>query len=236
MGVVMSDDKNELVNVPQARAGLIAALNVLARAGGELRYNGLTLGFYNLVWFVASLPVITLPPATAALYAVTREISYRRSVTVGEFWGAMRTYWWVSWRWALLNAVAAGIIFANLTFYRYLENVCGLPLLVLWIGITLVWIVVQLYCFPTLLEQIQPSLRTALRNAPVLALHYPVFTLTVVSVTGLLAFISVIAPFLWALITTALLAFLHNRAVYYLIQVEQGHDPYMTIVSSDSLS
>ena len=44
-------------------------------------------------------------------------------------------------------------------------------------------------------------------------------------------FISMVIPYLWVLITPALLAFFYNGAVYYLVQVERGKTPDLEVES-----
>lgn len=216
-------------NDVRRRAGMIAAWEAIAQAVIDLRYVGVTLAYFNVLWLFSSLLIITAPPAIAALYAITRSLGYRRSVGWRDFLGAQKTYFFAGWRWALLNAAAGGIIFANLTFYSYMDDTLGLLLIGLWIGLACVWIVVQMYCFPVLLEQEEPRLRTAVRNAFVLCLRHPFFTLTYALVVGFIVFISLVVPYLWALITPALLAFIYNRAVFYLVRIEQGQDPDLEI-------
>lgn len=211
------------------RAGMVAAWEAIAQAVIDIRYVGVTLAYMNLLWLLCSLPIITAPPATAALYVMTHEIGYRREVGWREYLRACRDYFFAGWRWALLNLIAGGIIFANLVFYSSLEISAGLLLIGLWVGLTFIWIVVQMYCFPVLLEQEKPSVRQALRNAAVLSLRHPLFTLTYALVAGVFVFISLVMPYLWALVTVALLAFLYNGAVRYLVQVEQGKDPELEI-------
>lgn len=222
------------MNESRRRAGMIAAWESIAQTVIDVRYVGVTLVYVNLLWVLGSVLIVTLPPATAALYVITREIGYRRQIGWRDFIEAMKTRYFVGWRWALLNLAAAGIIFANLTFYSYLDPSTGLPLIGLWAGLTFLWIVVQMYCFPVLLEQECPSVRIALRNAAVLSLRHPLFTLTYALVAGFFVFLSVVVPYLWALITPALLAFMVNRAVYYLVQIEQGNDPELEIETFDS--
>jgi len=211
------------------RAGMIAAWEAIAQTVIDVRYVGVTLAYINVLWLFSSVLIVTAPPATAALYAITREIGHRRAVGWRDFLHALKAHFWVGWRWALLNLVAAGIIFANLTFYSYLESPVGLLLIGLWLGITFVWLIVQMYCLPVLLEQTQPRVCTALRNAFVISLRHPLFTLTYALVAGFFVFISVVVPYLWAIITPALLAFMYNRAAFYIIQIEQGNDPDLEI-------
>lgn len=74
-------------------------------------------------------------------------------------------------------------------------------------------------------ETRQPAVRTAF----ILGLRHALFPRTYAFVAGYFVFLSVIVPTLWALITPALLAFLYNRAVVDLVQIEQGKEPELEI-------
>ncbi len=213
------------------RVGMIAAWEAIAQAVIDLRYVGVSLAYFNVIWLIGCLPVITAPASTAALYVITRRMNRREDVGWRDFLRALRTYFFAGWRWAFLNGVAAGIIFANLTFYSYMPAPAGPLLIALWLGATVLWLIVQMYCFPVMLEQETPTLRHSVRNAWVLALRHPFFTLTYALVAGFFVFISVVIPYLWVLITVALLAFLYNGAVRYLVQIERGETPDLEIES-----
>ncbi|MCD4687281.1 MAG: DUF624 domain-containing protein [Anaerolineae bacterium] len=211
------------------RAGMIAAWEAIAQFVIDVRYVGITLLYLNVLWVLCSLPVITAPAATAALYVTTRDLTHRREISWRAYLRACQTYFFTGWRWVLMNAIAGGIVYANLTFYSYMPPPFGPLLIALWLGAVVVWLMVQMYCFPVMLEQEKWNVRQALRNALVLVLRHPFFTLTYALVAGFFAFISLIIPYLWLLITTALFAFLYNGAVRYLVQVERGATPELEI-------
>ena len=73
----------------------------------DVRFIGIYLISFNLLWFFMSLPIITLPSATGALYVVTRDMVHRRSVNWRDFFAAMKAHWFTSWRWGFVNLAAA---------------------------------------------------------------------------------------------------------------------------------
>jgi len=207
------------------RIGMVAAWRMLADSVIDIRYVGMSLIFYNLLWFFSSLPIITFPPATAAMYVITRKIGYRESVDWRMFFTALITYFVVAWRWAVLNLAVLGIIGLNLWFYSSFSSLVGLVLTAFWVGLAFIWIMIQMYCFPVLLEQEYPHVLMAVRNAAALAFRHLFFTLTYALIAGFFVFMSVVVPYFWMIFTGALLAFFYNRGVYYLVQRELGHDP-----------
>jgi uncharacterized membrane protein YesL len=206
-----------------ARAGIMAAWHLLGETLiHDIRFTGIYLVGFNLLWVLCSVPIITLPPATAALYVVTQQLAKRQRVSHNDFFRAMLKYAVVSWRWGLLNIAAVLVLWTNFWFFSRLDA-AFLNALVL--GLGLAWLLIQMYCFPILLEQQQPSVRQALRNALVLCLRHPGFTLMYGVVTVFYVAASLSISYLWVLITAALIAFSYNRALIYLLSVERGEEP-----------
>jgi uncharacterized membrane protein YesL len=191
----------------------------------DVRDDLADLVVYNLLWFFCCLPLVTAPPATAALYAVTREMVYRQDVEWRSFFRAFKEYAWVGWRFGLVNLAALLIVLMNFWFYGYFVQPFRALLTSLWVGIALIWTMIQLYCFPVLLEQEDRKVRQALWNALALCVRHPLFTLVYLLVTVVLLAYSVLVPFLVMLLTVSFLFFFHGRGVYYLLQIERGNDP-----------
>jgi uncharacterized membrane protein YesL len=213
------------VMAPRRRANMLDAWRVLGSAVDDMRDIGVYLVALNLVWFFSSALIVTAPPATAALYVLTRELGYRRRIDRLDFFRDMRRCWWLGWRWALLNGLAGVIYAANIAFYGTLDP----PLNILgrggWTVVFLAWLLAQLYCFPVLLEQEQPSVRRALRNAFVLLLRHPVYTLVMLLVVVAFTIARIALAYFWIFFTVALIFYLCNRSVWYLTQLEQGIEP-----------
>ncbi len=209
-------------------AGMFAAWRAIARAVIDVRFIGVTLIYFNLLWFFCSIPLVTLPPATAAFYVVLRELGARRDVSWHNFFRAMGQHFLISWQWGIIN-VAAGVLFAvNFWFYAQLPAPFGLLLTALLTGLLLTWLMVQMYTYPVLLEQEQPRVWQALRNAYALCLHHPVFTLTHALIAGIFVFMSLVVPYFWMIFTVGLIFYFYNQAVMTLLKFERGEDPFAT--------
>ncbi len=197
----------------------------LSGAAWDLLYVGFDLVVINVLWALFSLTVIGFPPATAALFTVAGDLAYRRHTGWRAFFRAARDQFWAGWRWAILNGVAIGIVALNIWFYSGIAARWAGLLGFAWIGLLMIWIGVELYSFPLLLEQERPSVRLAARNALALTVRYPAFTLVHALIAGAIILISLLLPLLWALVTAGLLAFLYARAVRVLLTAERGGDP-----------
>jgi uncharacterized membrane protein YesL len=207
------------------RATLIDAWAVMGRTVADVRDLGVYLIALNIVWFFTSALIIAAPPATAALYAITREYSYGNRVDWLDFFRLIRRYFWVAWRWGLLNLCAAAVYIANLQFYATQPATWSLLGRGFWTVAFIVWIITQMYCFPVLLEQEHPRIRTALRNAFVLVLRHPLFTATYTIVAAVLVLASIAVAYFWIFFTVSLLCYAYNRAVWYLTRLEHGEEP-----------
>jgi uncharacterized membrane protein YesL len=117
----------------------------------------------NVLWLLLSLPVVTWPAATAALfYLVHRVILEERALDpdyarVSDFWVGFRRYGWQSTLVALLDVAVLFVLGVAFWFYngsqieplRWLVGPIGL------MGVA--WLCAQLYLFPLLIVSPQMS-------------------------------------------------------------------------------
>jgi uncharacterized membrane protein YesL len=177
----------------------------------------------NVIWFIVSLPIITLIPATAALFYATNRLAHHRSSGWHIFFEGFRLYLWRSWLWGLLNILIIAILVSNFLFYsRSGENwtVWARALVIL---VSAFWGALQIYTLPLLIEQEKPDLRLALRNSLVIFLKRPLRTLGMVLLIGILAVgTTLIIQPAWIFITGSLCAFLANQATISAIAAITG--------------
>jgi len=176
----------------------------------------------NLLWVLSIPLVITLPPATAGMFYLTNQVAHHKSVELGMFFEGFKKYFLKSWLLTLLNAAALLIFYTNFTFYgARVAGQWGSILQGLFVGLAVMWCLIQLYVFPMLFEQEEPRLLLALRNAALMAFASPIATLVLgvlLVATALLSF-ALALPFAVALMAVVCLA--ANEAVLTLL-VEFG--------------
>ncbi len=107
----------------------------------------------NLLWLVVSIPIITLPAATAGLFAVFSPwVRGKPSEVFSDFFGAMRRHWLKSTLIGVLDAVVGGLTISNFFILRLMDLEL-LPFL-LFQGVTLIvgllLLVTNLYIWPLL--------------------------------------------------------------------------------------
>ena len=177
-------------------------------------YNGMVgLASMNFVWLMLSLTVILLPPATAGIGVVTNSIAHGRGAHFSDFWQGMRRYAWVSYRWALLNIAAVVVLTVGFRFYGATGGALGAVIQVLFVTAGVLWLAMQLYTWPLLIEQQEKRLRLALKNALFLTLANPIFTFVLVGATALALALSLLTILPVAVFFTTFASLLGSRAV-----------------------
>lgn len=137
----------------------------------------------NVFWAVGSFFIITMPAATAGLFAVfvpwVREQPFE---LLSTFFGGMRRYWLKSTAVFLINLVIGGFVLLNLLILPQIEmrpivTLLPLSVTVLVAGVALM---TNVYIWPLLILQDLP-LRHLLQNALKLALGHAGWTVLVLA-------------------------------------------------------
>jgi uncharacterized membrane protein YesL len=181
---------------------------------------------YNVLWFIVSLPIVTIIPATAGLFYVTNKIAHKQPVEWQDFFRGMRRYFWQSWLWGALNLVVAVIFFVNNIYYVANPSALSTIARVVVLMLGVFWVSTQLYMFPLLMEQEKPQLRLALRNSVVIILKRPLFSLRTALLVILIALFTTafIWP-LWMVLIAAYCARVANHATVSSIAKIDGRIP-----------
>lgn len=172
----------------------------------------------NLLCFLLSIPLITLAPALAGVYYVTNHLAHGRYRTEWrDFFVGFKQYLAKSWQVLLADLFLLLLIVSNIIFYNSMPNQIVRLVSILWLYLLAFWLGLQIYLFPLLMEQEDKRLLLIFRNAIVLTLKHPLFTIAFLLVILLLLVISLalVAPIVVLLIS--LVAFLSNRALLTLI-------------------
>lgn len=151
--------------------------------------------FLSVVWFVACLPVFTVFPATAALFAVVREWVNR-----GEFDGAVRGFFaffranfWQSLGVGLLWTLLGALLAINLLLVGGMPNVLRIPLYVFFLSASLFYVTTSAFLFPVLVN-FDADWRTVLKNSFLLSLSQLPTTLACLAVFATAVFLVLVVP------------------------------------------
>jgi len=168
----------------------------------------------NVLWVALSVLLVTGPPATAGLFVLTHRLACGEAASLRDFFEGFRRYFWRSWLWAIVAGAGFfilggdAVLMGSLSSANYVVFIQGFFLMMLFL-----WAFVLLYAFPLILEQEQPSLRLALRNALVMFASNRGFSVTLFGLALLVALLSSLFVAPWGIITVVFLALLGNHAV-----------------------
>lgn len=193
---------------------MLDGLRVLWDALRDVEKRGYSYIWANLAFVLLCVPVVTTPAAFSALMRVAHAAQTDPSESdLALFWDTFRANLGRAFGWGLLHVVFAIVNFSNLFFYQSQSDLLTGALQSVWLVAGIVWVAVLLYTWPIYYEMAQPSLLGATRNALVMVLQYPFFTLMLLAAMMLLAVISTVFIVAWMLLTVSVFAAIANAAV-----------------------
>ncbi|HEY9076830.1 MAG TPA: hypothetical protein VIO61_09860 [Anaerolineaceae bacterium] len=196
----------------------------------------LTVILFNILWFFVSLGILTAPPAMAGLYYATNQIAHRESVDWKTLFYGFKKYFWASWRWSILNLLVIGVLISNIIFYRNLNQSWGFLVQSLFLGLSVIWLSIQMFMYPLLIEQEKPDVRTALRNCLILYSKKPWLTIFSLLFIIILIVISYYFTVAFVVLTVGFIAYFENYLTIYLIQEIKLSSPPPAGMADDQTS
>lgn len=193
---------------------------LLAVAIGPLAFLGTSQYIPNPVLLGATvvITVLLLPLATVGMFCVTNRSAHGKAVHVSDLFDGVKRFWWRSWIWFLATAAVLFMVIWSLLFYTNL--VAGyIKFLVggFWLGVGLVWGLMQIYFWPLMIEQAKPSILRAWRNAFVLVIREPLFVLVLLACLIAITAISVIFAVAFMIAYMAIISLVANNATLALL-------------------
>jgi uncharacterized membrane protein YesL len=148
-------------------AAVLALLLLVFGLPGDSRY--ILIGVF----------LLTLPtPAAAGLHPMMRDLTRGEPIHLGDWWDGLKAFGLVALQAWLVAIAALAIISANLAYYPRFHSLVATVLEIMWVYILVLWLCVQLYVFPLIVDQQGTSIVLAYRRAFALGFAYRVFTLS----------------------------------------------------------
>lgn len=191
------------------------AFKILGLAFRDTWQEFWTILIVQLLFLLAMILIIPGPPAVMALFYYGNKVVHEEPVNERDFLNAIRQYWGPAWRWGLMNLFITGLLTGDYYLTGKLTNNANLAPIFQGLYITLLagWLVLQLFTLPFLLEQKQPLVFQALRNATVFVRKKMISVLVLVLLLGLSLAVGMLAFMLTFAFGGAFVAFASNRAV-----------------------
>lgn len=167
------------------------------------------------IWMLALPLLFSLPLAivSGGLCFVTNQISRGNAAGWETFAAGLRRYWVKSLAVAVVNLIALILIATNIRFYGFvLEGAWTNFAVAIWLVLGIYWLLVQVFWFPMILELESEKLLLALRNALVLVIVTPGFSLTLGIVLMVLGFLCIVLTVPALLLMASLLSLIANHA------------------------
>lgn len=193
---------------------MVRGLRVVGIGLNSVRKNGYAYIWANLAFLLLSLPIITAPAAYSALWRVAHETQTQPTTAdLGLFWETFRENLWRAMPWGFLNLAFVAITFSNFLAYNETPGLVVFGLRMAWLVSSFMWGGVVLYTWAIFYEMEIPSVWGATRNALVMTLKNPFFTLAILIGIILVSMISTILTMLWILLTWGAVAAISTAAV-----------------------
>jgi uncharacterized membrane protein YesL len=187
-------------------------------------YDELFLCVYlSLLWWVGTLLILPAAPVTAGLHQVANRMANYKRVDSSFFWEAARTKIGKGWLLYLINLLLPAMIAFDIWFFFNSEGWLQI------LGVFFLWLLIYSlmviqFTFPLFWQQDEPDIKLVLRNAALLALRSPLYTLLVLLFQLVLLTISAALTLPLIILAPALLAITANFALAGLLQ-EMGLAP-----------
>lgn len=151
--------------------------NKLKTGLGQFLRNACDLMILQFLWIACSLPIVTIGPATSALFSVTLKIAREEPVeTAREFFEAFKSNFKQAFVLGLIALFGAVVAYSDVIYALSLEGSMRKVFFVLSGVVIGVWLIFTSYTFP-LQARYENTLKMHIRNAFIAAFSAPGKTL-----------------------------------------------------------
>lgn len=190
----------------------MAVLRVYWKTIRHINTCGYIYIWANLLWFALSLPVVTAPAAWAGLVQLSYKAQTSPQVSLDDFWQGFRANLRRGLIVGLLTLVIVVMNLSNLATYGGDGSLVAGGLRWLWATAIGLWFTLLLYLWPLLAVMETPALAGGFRNAALMLVQNPLFSLGLWLGVAALIFFSLILLPAWILLTGSLIAALATTA------------------------
>ena len=190
-------------------AGIRAALRGLR----HLNHRGYIYVWANILWALLTLLVVTAPAAWAGLTRMSYLLHRQPTAGLDEFWQGFRENLKRTLPLAILNILLVIVTVTNLIAYANDDGVGVSLVRWVWVLSLVAAFALQYFAWCFYYAMAQPTFIGALRNAAVMLLTNPLFSIGVLLVVAVIVAVSTFFGAAWFLISGGALAAIANSVV-----------------------
>jgi uncharacterized membrane protein YesL len=182
--------------------------------------------FYNLLWFVLSLPIVTLPAATAALFYVTNQMVTQKGLEVKDFFRAFKRYFFKSLLLFLIVVAVSFILYQDFRFFitdRMGKNWLSFLGAGISFWMIVFWFLMQIYLIPFFVSR-NSSVFQTLKYSALLVLVNPLRTFFVLLFILVIIVLSVISAAGVVFLMMGLTSIMQHNLLVEVIRKHSGGD------------
>ncbi|HRJ45266.1 MAG: hypothetical protein KJZ86_14505 [Caldilineaceae bacterium] len=131
----------------------------------------------SVLWWVGTVLVLPAGPVAAGLHAAANRSANYKRVDADFFWDGAKNNIGRSWLLVGANLLLLVAIVMNIVFYGNSLTTWSRLITILWLWVIVLVMMGGQYLLPLFWQQDDPSLRLIFRNAFILALQHPLYTL-----------------------------------------------------------
>ena len=148
----------------------------------------------SFLWAVCCLPIITIGPATTALYyCVVKSIRRERGYVAKEFFHSFKVNFKQGAIVGIVFTIFAVAMSFNFYIVRQMEGKLGSILFGIYIALSLFTIITAIYVFPNL-SRFTLTFKNLFKNSIIMAIRHLPFTVIMAVIIGFAAFLMWIIP------------------------------------------
>jgi uncharacterized membrane protein YesL len=167
-------------------------LSLFGRAIAAIWQDLWTVLVVDALWLLSNLLLIPGPPATLALTAYCNGIVAGEPLDHLDYWRYFKQSWGIGWKWGAFNLLVMTFLAGDFYITSRALDFPGRKLMLgVYLGLGIIWLVLQLFALPFLYEQKTMRLRQAWGNSQVLLASNPGFMLILLVGLGLVLLIGI---------------------------------------------
>jgi len=165
----------------------------------------------NLLWLALSIGVVTMPAATAGLVALARRVAAGEDASARDLLRGFREHFVPALKVGLFDLAVLLVLWVNIDFYSHLSGraqIPGFALAAVLVWAAAFWVLMHIHIYAVLVDG-ERHLRPIVRNAALLTLDNPTFTIGAALQSFMLIMLSILTGVGVIGIMSSLLSLLH---------------------------